>query len=73
MFKSDLLALLQPCGFCGEEIDSEGKICEGDNLNNASVFKVATIFPSYDLYATNCSYMQMYFHGQKRKLNVSVN
>lgn len=28
VFKSDLLALLQPCGFCGEDIESEGKICK---------------------------------------------
>ena len=70
MFKSDLLALLQPCDFCGKEIDSEGKICEGDNLNNASLFKVASIFPSYDLYTTvvTCTFMVKNVNN----LNVSV-
>nr|XP_058962535.1 tensin-1-like isoform X3 [Pocillopora verrucosa] len=33
VFKSDLLAVLEKCGFCGQEIDSLGKICEGCNFH----------------------------------------
>ncbi|XP_073230713.1 tensin-3-like isoform X8 [Porites lutea] len=33
VFKSDLLALLEPCGFCGKDIDGEGKICKGCNYH----------------------------------------
>ncbi|XP_022798833.1 tensin-like isoform X3 [Stylophora pistillata] len=33
VFKSDLLAVLEKCGFCGREIDSEGKICKGCNFH----------------------------------------
>lgn len=33
VFKSDLLAVLERCGFCGGEIDSEGKICKVCNYH----------------------------------------
>lgn len=33
VFKSDLLALLQPCDFCGEDINTEGKICKVCNYH----------------------------------------
>ncbi|KAJ7389211.1 Tensin-3 [Desmophyllum pertusum] len=33
VFKSDLLAVLEKCGFCGEDIDTDGKICEVCNYH----------------------------------------
>jgi len=50
VFKSDLLAVLERCGFCGREIDSEGKICEGNGTCRCQLVFFSLIILSQQIF-----------------------